>query len=428
MYALVDANSFYCSVERSFNPALEGRPVIVLSNRDGNVIARNAEAKALGIKMTGFFFEMKELVDQHKVVVFSSNYPLYGDISARLMSCLAKFVEDVEVYSIDEAFLLVDDSYNQYYPSYQGLGETIRAKIKQWLRLPVSIGFGPTKTLSKIANKLAKQNPALNGVCVLDTPQKINEALETFPVEDIWGVGHRSSGKLKKFDIRTAAQLRDVPDDWIRQKMTVNGVRLVYELRGKPCKLLEVNQPARKSICTEPGFGQVTPSYEQVQDALTFHLSRICEKLRKQDSLAGCLTVYLRTDPNRKTAGNGLPSKQFSNSRTVRLPHPTSSTAELLQYASAALKEIFAFGYHYLRVGIMLTDLVPADYRQPGLFVEGPNEKSLKLAKVVDKLNYRYGKDTLRIASQMRDPEWPMKPKYLSPCYTTRWQDILVVK
>lgn len=237
-----------------------------------------------------------------------------------------------------------------------------------------------------MANKLAKQNPALNGVCVLDTPDKISEALKSFPVDDIWGVGHRSAAKLKRFDIRTAAQLRAVPIDWIREKMTVNGVRLVYELQGKPCKLLEVNPPAKKSICTEPGFGKVTPSFEQIQDALTFHLSRICEKLRKQDSLAGCLIVYLRTDPNRKTPGNGLPSKQFSNSRTVRLPHPTSSTSELLQYASAALKEIFAFGYHYLRVGIMLTDLVPADYRQKGLFVDGPNEKTLKLAKVVDQL------------------------------------------
>lgn len=428
MYALVDANSFYCSVERSFNPALEGKPIVVLSNRDGNIIARNAEAKALGIKMGAFFFEKKELITTHNVAVFSSNYPLYGDISARLMSCLAKFVEDIEVYSIDEAFLLVDDSYNQYYPSYQGLGETIRAKIKQWLRLPISIGFGPTKTLAKMANRLAKLNPALAGVCVLDTPDKISAALETYPIDDIWGVGHRSAVKLKRFGIRTAAQLSTVPIDWIREKMTVNGVRLVYELQGKACKLLEVNTPAKKSLCTEPGFGKVTPSLEQLEDALAFHLSRLCEKLRRQESMAGCLTVYLRTDPNRKTPGNGLPSKQFSNARTVRLPHPTSSTAELLQYASAALQEVFVYGYHYLRVGVMLTDLVPANHRQKGIFVDGPNEQALQLARVVDKINHRYGRDKLRLASQLGNPDWPMKPQFLSPRYTTQWEDILVAK
>ncbi|WP_461068314.1 DinB/UmuC family translesion DNA polymerase [Spirosoma horti] len=232
---------------------------------------------------------------------------------------------------------------------------------------------------------------------------------------------------LKRNGIVTAAQLRDAPDDWIRQFMTVNGLRLAHELRGTPCKLLELSQPARKSICSEPGFGQLVPDLETLTDALTSHLSRCCEKLRRQDLLCGSITVYLKTNRYRKTPGNGLPAKPYYNSVTVELPHPTSSTPALLKYAISGLASIFAFGYNYQKVGIMLTNLVPFHYRQKGLFVEGPNEKMIQLSAVVDKLNHRHGKDKLRLASQMYNPDWPMKLAYLSPRYTTRWEDILVV-
>ncbi|AUD01448.1 Y-family DNA polymerase [Spirosoma pollinicola] len=424
MLALVDANSFYASCHQIFRPELEGKPIIVLSNRDGNVVARSAQAKALGIKMGQPFFETRELVDQHDVVVFSSNYELYGDISSRLMSLLTQFAPDVEVYSIDEAFLQLEE-YTGIYPSYQGLGLSIRESMKQWLRLPVGVGIGPTKTLAKVANRLAKIKPELNGVCVLDSQEAIDEALWGFPIEDVWGVGGKSVSKLKKQGIRTAYQLREVNDDWIQRVMTVNGLRLVHELRGMPCKLLDVNPPPRKAICTEPGFGKVIPDLDTITDALTVHLSRICEKLRKQESLCGTVTVWLRTNPHRRTPGNFLPAKQYSNSVTVRLPHPTSSTLEIIKYAASGLKAIFKFGYNYQRVGIMLTDLVPADYRQMGVFTQGPDERLIRLSAVIDKVNKRYGQDKLRLASQMYNPEWPMKPSYLSPRYTTRWEDIL---
>ncbi|MBD2753737.1 Y-family DNA polymerase [Spirosoma validum] len=427
MYGLVDANNFYASCHRAFDPTLEGKPIVVLSNRDGNIVARSNEAKALGIGMGQAFFETKDLREQHDIRVFSSNYELYGDVSARLMSVLTQFVPDVEVYSIDEAFLLCED-YVGIYPSYSGLGQDIREKMKQWLRLPVCVGFAPTKTLAKVANRLAKKNPELNGVCVLDSQEAIAEALEHFPIADLWGVGRKSAGKLKRNGIETAAQLRDVNDDWIRQTMTVNGLRLVHELRGLPCKLLEVNPPAKKSICTEPGFGQVIPDLTQINDALTVHLSRVCEKLRRQESLCGAVTVWLRTNPYRRTPGNGQPAKQYSNSVTVRLPHPTSSTLEIVKYAESALKAIFRFGYHYAKVGVMLTDLVPQDYRQAGVFVSGPDERLIKLSKAMDKVNKRYGHDTLRMASQLYNPEWPMKPQWLTPRYTTRWDDILEAK
>lgn len=427
MYALVDGNNFYCSAHRSFDPTLEGKPIIVLSNRDGNVVARSNEAKALGVKMAQPFFETKELREQHDIVVFSSAYELYGDTSSRLMSVLTQFAPDVEVYSIDEAFLWIEE-YIGSYPTYQDLGTAIREKVDQWLRLPVCVGFGPTKTLAKLANRLAKKNPELNGVCVLATPETITEALTQFPVKDLWGVGGRYAAKLKQHGISTAAQLREVPDDWINQLMTVNGLRMVHELRGFPCKMLEVNPPAKKTICSAPSFGKLIPDLATITDALTTHLSRCCEKLRKQDSLCGAVTVFLHTDRFRKTPGNFLPAKQYSNSLTLVLPHPTNSTTELLKYAESGLKAIFRFGYNYLKVGIMLSDLVPGDYRQKGVFVEGPNEKLMALSSVVDKINRRYGQDKLRLASQQYNPNWPMKQNYLSKRYTTRWEDILEAK
>lgn len=427
LYGLVDANNFYVSCERSFQPRLNAKAVVVLSNRDGCVVARSNEAKALGIKMGSPFFECKELIDAHQVQVFSSNYTLYGDMSRRLMRTLTHFVEDVEVYSIDEAFILAE-GYESLYPNLRGLGNAIRRTVAQWLRIPVSIGFGPTKTLAKVANRLAKSRPELGGICVLDSTQAIQQALESFPVGDLWGVGSRYASKLKKQGIDTAAKLRDAPDDWVRDMMTVGGLRLVYELRGTPCKLLEVSQPAKKAICSEPGFGQLVPDLETLTDALTSHLTRVGEKLRRQDSLCGAITVYLKTNPHRKTPGNGLPAKQHNPSVTIVLPHPTSSTPELLRYAATGLKAIYGFGYAYQKVGIMLTDLVPADYRQKGIFVEGPNEKMLQLSGVVDKLNQRYGQDKLRLASQLYNPDWPMKQNFLSKRYTTQWDEILEVK
>lgn len=427
MFALVDANNMYVSCERSFNPALDGKPVIVLSNRDGCVVARSDQAKALGIKMGTPFFQTLELRQQHDIAVFSSNYTLYGDMSARLMSTLTHFVEDVEVYSIDEAFLQVD-GYETIYPSYQGLGQSIRNTVKQWLRLPVCVGFGPTKTLAKVANRLAKQRPKLGGVYVLGTQQEIDEALANFPVDDLWGVGYRYARKLKQNGIQTAAQLRDANDDWINQVMTVNGLRLVHELRGFPCRMLEVQPPPKKSICAAPSFGRLVLDLDTITDALTTHLTRAGEKLRRQDSLCGTLTVFLHTNRFRKTPQNGLPAKQYYNSRTVQLPHPTNSTAELLRYAQSTLRSIFAYGYNYQKVGLIMTDLVPADYRQKGVFVDGPDERLIQLAGVVDKLNQRYGQNKIRLASQLYNPDWPMQRQFLSPCYTTRWKDILRVK
>ena len=431
MLALVDCNNFYVSCQRAFNHGLNGKPVVVLSNNDGCVVARSNEAKALGIKMGVPIFQISELIKQHNVAVFSSNYTLYGDMSARVMATLGRFVEAVEVYSIDEAFLNLT-GYESVYPDLTALAQTIRQTVGQWTRIPVSVGMAPTKTLCKVANWYVKRQPdhARNnapGVLLLDTPEKITETLTDFDVSDLWGIGWRYAGMLKRNGIRTAAQFRDLPDDWINQKLTVNGLRLAYELRGVPCKMLELDPKPKKTICTAPSFGRGVPDFDTISQALTTHVSRAGEKLRKQQSAADTLTVYLHTNRFKKSA-NGELAKQYYNSRSVELPHASSSTAELVGYALAALKAIFMFGYEYQKVGVILSGLVPVSFQQQDLFTDGPDERLVKLAGVMDKVNSRFGRDRLRLVGAGYDPTWHHKRQLMSPCYTTQWGDILRVK
>ena len=428
MIGLVDCNNFYVSCQRSFDPSLEGKHVVVLSNNDGCVIARSDSVKReLGIKMGAPYFQLQELQAQHDLRIFSSNYTLYGDMSSRVMATLGRFVEEVEEYSIDEAFLELA-GYESVYPDLTTLARTIRQTVDQWTRIPVSVGIAPTKTLCKVANWYAKREPEHQGVLLLHTPEKISDVLADFDVADLWGVGWRYAGMLKRNGIRTAAQFRDLPDDWISTKLTVNGLRLAYELRGMPCKMLEVDAPAKKAICSAPSFGRLVPDLDTMIQALTTHLSRAAEKLRKQGSAAGAITVFLHTNRHRKTPMNGQPAKQYNNSRTTELPHPSASTSELAGYAVAALREIFRFGYNYQKVGVMLSGLVPDGHRQEALFTDGPDERLATLAVIMDKVNSRHGRDRIRIASAGYDPSWHFKRQWLSPRYTTQWKDILTVK
>ena len=426
MMGLVDANNFYVSCQRSFDPSLCGHPVVVLSNNDGCVIARSNEAKALGINMGVPYFQLTELGQQHDLRIFSSNYTFYGDMSSRVMATLGRFVEEVEVYSIDEAFLELA-GYESVYPDLIQFAQTIRATVDQWTRIPVSVGIAPTKTLCKVANWFAKRQPELNGVLLLDTDEKITDMLTDFDIGDLWGIGWRYAGMLKRNGIRTAAQYAALPDDWIGQHLTVNGLRLAYELRGMPCKLLETDVPAKKAICSAPSFGRLVPDLDTISQALLTHLSRAAEKLRKQDSAAGAITVFLHTNRHRKTPGNGQPARQYYNSRTVELPHPSSSTSELGGYAVAALREIFRFGYNYQKVGVILSGLVPAGHRQPALFTAGPDERLATLATVIDRVNARHGRDRIRLAGAGFDPSWHHKRQWMSPRYTTQWPEIIRV-
>ncbi|QIP15717.1 Y-family DNA polymerase [Spirosoma aureum] len=427
MFALVDVNSMYVSCERSFNPRLKGVPVVALGNNDHCVIARSDEAKKLGIKMGAARFQIQDLIDQHNVQLCSSNFALYGDMSARFQSLMYNFVEDVEPYSIDEVFLKVDGSYDTLYPSYQGLGESIRNTVMQWLRLPVCIGFAPTKTLAKVANRIAKKNPELEGICVLTNQAEVDTALEQFEIEDLWGVGYRYAKWLKNNGITNARQLRNAEIEWIRKKMTVQGVRLVYELRGYPARLLEDNPLPKRTISVAPSFGKLIPDLTNITDALTTHLARCCEKLRKQNSIARHLTIYLHTNRNRKTPGRpDLASKQYSASRTVKLPFHSNNLIDFLPYGISALQSIYQFGYPYQKVGIILNDIVPEDNRQAGVFADAPTPEQLELGHVIDGLNRRFGRDAVYVASQRKDREWEMVQGHLSQRYTTNWNELLV--
>jgi DNA polymerase V len=431
MLALLDANNFYVSCERSFNASLDNQPVVVLSNNDGCVIARSNEAKALGVKMGVPFFQLQELSQQHNIRVFSSNYTLYGDMSARIMATLGRFVEEVEVYSIDEAFLNLAGPRQAQYADYPdeliGFARQLRQTVAQWHRIPVSIGMAPTKTLCKVANYVAKRVAEHQGVYLLDTPDRIADVLANFDVANLWGIGSRYTTLLRRHGIRTADQFRKLPDDWISQYLTVNGLRLAYELRGVPCRLLEVEAPAKKAICSAPSFGRLVPDFDTISQGLATHLARAAHKLRQQQSLAGTLTVFLHTNRFKRSPNFEL-AKPYYGSRTIRLPHPTGSTAEMLGYAQAALKAIFKFGYPYQKVGIILSDLVPDTHRQTLVLGQLPDERLVRLHQISDQLNRRYGRDTVRLAAQGFDPSWKTKQEWVSPNYTTRWRDILSAK
>ncbi|GAB3546344.1 Y-family DNA polymerase [Spirosoma fluminis] len=426
MIALVDANNYYCSVERSFNPSLEGKPVIVLSNNDGSVVARSNEAKALGITMGSPFFQLEELIKAYNIAVFSSNYTLNGDVSARLMALLGRYVEEVEVNSIDEAFLNLT-GYERLYPDLTHFAHTVRGKVDQGLGIPVSIGIAPTKTLTKVANWFAKRQADSGGVVLLDTTERIRQALDELEVGELWGIGRRYMSLLKRNNVKTAAQYADLPDDWLGTHLTVNGIRLKYELLGTPCKLIDSEPPVRKSFASAPSFGRLVPDKATLQEALVTHTARVAERLRRQHTVAKVITVYLHTNRFRKSP-NGELAKQYYNSQTIELPHHTNSTPELAKYATAALERIFKFGYAYQKVGIILTDFVSENVRQGNLFTDGPDPRLAKLSKVMDKLNYQFGRDRVRVAAQGFDPDWKMKQQWKSPCYTTKWADILKAK
>lgn len=417
-----DALSFYASCHISFQHALRKQPVIVLSNNDGNIVAQNDIAKKLGITRGTPFFQIKELVRQQGIQVFSSSYPLYGDISRRIFGIIGRFIERVEVYSIDEGFFDLA-GYETVYPDLRDLAQTIRATTYRSSRIPINIGIAPTKTLCKVATWFAKRQAEHQGICLLDTPAKINEALQEYEVGNLWGIGARYQQVLKRNGIQTAAQLRDAPDDWVRQFLTVTGLRLVYELRGQPCKALEIEPAKKKSICTAPSFGIPVREIGPLREAVTTYLSRAAIKLRKQASAAGFITVFLHTNYFRTN------ERQYSCSRTVKLPHPSSSDSELIRYGLAALESIYREGYNFQKVGIILTDLVNWDHRQFSLFEDQPDERWKRVYSAVDHINQRFGRGRVRLASQgFEESVWLMKQNFRSPCYTTRWSDILKVR
>jgi DNA polymerase V len=418
LFALIDCNNFYVSCERLFQPILLGKPVVVLSNNDGCVIARSDEAKALGIPMGLPAFKLTDLITEHSIEVFSSNYTLYGDLSTRVMTTLTQWTPEVEVYSIDEAFLkfsvLLPDALTAY-------GQTIRATIQQWTGIPVSIGIGPTKTLAKLANRLAKRSPEAQGVVTLNSHIEIEATLAQTPIEDIWGIGPGYTRRLHAHKIRTALQLRQVNDRWVRQELGIVGLRLVWELRGISCLPLELCPPPKQNLMVSRSFGRPITTLTEMREAVATYMTRAAEKLRRHHVAAGVLTVFLMTSRFRD-------EPQYSNSVTISLPVATQDTAELIGYALRGVEQTFREGYRYQKAGVILTALVPAHQIQAHLFDQHDRERSQKLMTAIDTINREWGSGTIRYAAVGLRPGWVMRCARRSPRYTTRWEELAVVR
>lgn len=418
--ALVDCNNFYASCERVFNPKLNGRPIVVLSNNDGVIIALSEEAKALGIKMGEPFFKVEPVIKKNKVSVFSSNYTLYGDMSARVMTTLEKFSPEVEIYSIDEAFLNLTGIEISNQTEYL---RKIRTTIKKWLGLPVSVGMAPTKTLAKLANRLAKKKKEYDGVLNLFDFDNLEPFLGMIEVEDIWGVGRQYSALLHRNNIHTALDLAKADQKWIKKRMTVVGLRTQMELNGIPCIDLEHNPPAKKSIVSSRSFGEYLTKIDDVKEAVSYFVARASEKMRSQGSACQIIHVFIRTNPFNN-------SPQYYNSAEVRLPYPMNGTNELLPFANQALKKIFRDGYYYHKVGVLLMDFVQTNNMMVSLF-DPPNRiNQIKATELMDKVNKKYGREALYYAAAgMKERRrWQMKRELLSSRFTTNWKDLPEVK
>ena len=417
MYGLLDCNNFYASCERVFNPSLNGVPVVVLSNNDGCVIARSAEAKTLGIPMGEPAFKLKELIESNQVNVFSSNYALYGDMSHRVMNTIAEFVPDMEVYSIDEAFLLLNGFENVDLKVFGG--KMVRT-VHRNTGIPVSLGIAPTKTLAKVANKFAKKYKNYKGVCIIDTDEKREKALKLTEIGDVWGIGRRYAKTLQYHSVNTAWDFTQRTKGWVRQTMGVVGERIWLELRGTAC--LEMETPkSKKSICTSRSFGEKLTELPQISEAVANFAAACAEKLRAQHSYGCVLTVFIHTNP---FATN---QAQYYNQTTMQLPVPTNDTTELVDYALRGLTSIFAKGYRYKKAGVIISEIVPERPLQGDLFDTRNREKFNKVMCVMDSLNASYGKQKVKIAAQGFDRKWKLKNEKLSPCYSTKLGDALVV-
>jgi DNA polymerase V len=415
---LIDCNNFYVSCERVFQPRIRRRPVVVLSNNDGCVIARSNEAKALGLKMGTPLFKVQDLVDKYNVAVFSSNYALYGDMSHRVMEALQEFTTEVEVYSIDEAFMSLDDEDSQ---SFHARGMNIREKVLKWTGIPVSVGIGQTKTLAKVANNLAKKNAGMQEVLDLTPVGVQTEALQQTPVGEVWGVGPAYSKLLKAAGITTARKLRDADRRWIRQRMTIVGARIVEELRGISCLPLVQCPQQKKSITCSRSFGILVESLDELREAVAVYMSRAAERLRRGKLAAGVVTVFINT--NRFSN-----EPQYGNSVTYELVYSTDSTKELLEWAQKGLEQIYRSGYRYKKAGVMLNQLVPVDQLTKRFFDDGAFERSRRVLKAVDEINKRHGRDTVRFGIARADGRWKTKFLRRSQNYTTDIKEVLCIR
>ena len=409
--ALVDCNSFYVSCERLFNPKIQKKAVVVLSNNDGCVISRSREAKDLGIKMGEPYFKVKDLVKKNKVEVYSSNYALYGDISRRVMKVLKTFSPKVEIYSIDEAFIdlsFIDEKGVEDY------GREIRSRVLKWTGIPTSVGIASTKTLSKVANHIAKKEKA--GVIYLNT--NIDEKLKKFPIEDVWGVGKQLSKFYHKNNISNAYDLKKVSNTWVKKGTNVLGAKTAMELRGIPCIDLQIDQEKRKNCCVSRSFGRKVKDLNELEESVITHCLNAAEKIRADDQIAKTITVFIRTSPFDKNR------RYYSNSKTIDLAIPTSNSIELIKNAVKALTDIYKYGYAYQKAGIILSGLKDANQNDQNLLTPLLENKSKKLMKAIDYTNTKYGRYAISIAQAGLSKGWKMRREHSSKIDTASFDSL----
>ncbi|HEX6430781.1 MAG TPA: Y-family DNA polymerase [Niastella sp.] len=419
MIALVDCNNFYASCERLFQPRLQNKPIVVLSNNDGCVIARSDEAKALGIEMGAPSFLIEPLLQQHNVSVFSSNYTLYGDLSDRVMTTLSQFADQLEVYSIDEAFLNLTAFRHHNLTDY---AQTIRNTVMQHVGIPVSIGIAPSKTLAKIANRLVKKRKAPLGVYCIDSMEKMQIALQNTPVKDIWGIGGQYTKLLSRNGFITAWDVTKAPEAWIRKNLSVVGQRMYTELKGTSCIAFEEMPPKKKMVCVARGFGKVLSEKHEVMEALANFTAMVAAKLRSEQLAATTIQIFVQTNAHRSN------EPQYYRSLTIQLPEATNSTNELMRHARQGLDTIYRPGYNYNKTGCTAMELIPAADVQYNIFDSENRPRNSQLMKVVDIVNKSFGKDAVKFALQGFGTRWKLRQLKLSPCYTTRIDDVLTIK
>ncbi|AOW20929.1 Y-family DNA polymerase [Urechidicola croceus] len=419
MFALVDCNNFYASCERAFKPQLRNKPIAILSNNDGCVISRSDEAKAIGLPMGAPAFKYKAFFNEHGVSVFSSNYPLYGDMSSRVMSILGQFTPDVEIYSIDEAFLQFK-GYENY--NMQAYGEEMQKRILKWTGIPTSVGIAPTKALAKVANKIARKFPKeTNNVFIISTDEQRIKALKWTKIESVWGIGRQLSKRLKSQRIKTAYDFSKLNDEWVRKNFSITELNLKKDLEGKPTLKLEDTSGAKKSIATTRSFEYTFSYIEDIKERVSTFATSCAEKLRRQKSSCHVIIVILRSDRHKKD------TEQYKKSVYVTLPYPTDSTLIISKTAVNAVTSIFKEGIKYKRAGVIITGLVPTNNHQLNLF-EHQNPKHSPLMKTIDNLNLKLGDYKIKLANQDLKRTWKMRQEHLSPRYTTHIDELLIVK
>lgn len=418
MVGLCDCNNFFVSCERVFRADLDGKPVVVLSGNDGCIIARSNEVKALGIKMGVPLYQVKTIVKEHKVTLFSANHQLYCDMSRRVMETLHGLVPSIDVYSIDEAFI---DFSGFDIDMLQKRGVELSRHIRRNTGIPVSIGIAPTKTLAKIASELCKQYPKLNGSCTMHRSEDIEKVLRKYEIGDVWGVGRKYAKMLVEAGVVTAYDFTQCPEVWVRAKMGLSGLRTWQELRGNPCIEFDGTLVNKQSISISRSFAKEMDTFDELNSALTLFAGQLSEKLRKQGSCASQIETYIHTNRHHED------EPQRYESRLVKLTVPSDSCLEIIKIVSSSLEEIYLSGYGYKKAGVIVSNLVPKNSVQSAMFDVVDRGKHAKLMESIDAINSNFGASSVVVASQS-SYKLNVNRNHTSPCYTTNWDDILEVK